>query len=247
MVKFGYWLFHYRNFLFPFFYAALFIPTSFSFVNNELAVHYPRFSSLIPSGLLTPNVQSAEILGLIFIFCGIPTRSVTIGLVYIVRGGSNRQVYANDLVTEGIYSVCRNPMYLGNILLLFGFGIFSDSVLFTFVFFPLFVLFYVAIIRAEEAFLLNKFGQVFIDYKKNVRAIVPNIMAIGRAFKGHKFKWKKVLSKEHTAYYIYGLGIILLLFYKGRVELKAFIVCILVLSFLNLLVKILKHKRLLVD
>lgn len=126
MVKLGNFLFHCRNFLFPIFYAALFIPSE----------------QILP--------QNAAILyGLLFIFLGIVIRCITIGLVYIVRGGRNRSIYANELVVDGIYEVCRNPMYLGNLLLLLGFGILSNSFLFMVLFFPLFCLFYYAIIKAE--------------------------------------------------------------------------------------------------
>jgi len=225
MVRLGNWLFHYRNFLFPLFYIALFIPS-------------PPFLS---KGIIP------EVTGLILIFTGIFIRCITIGLVYIIRGGKNREIFAEDLVTGGIYSVCRNPMYLGNIILLMGFGLFANSMLFLLIFFPLFVLFYVAIIRAEEAFLTNKFGEKFITYKNNVNALIPDPGKLGGAFKGQRFKWKKVLSKEHNSLYVYLSGILLLLLYKSEIELNVFIISILTLSILYGAVKWMKVKKLLVE
>ena len=134
LVKLGNWLFKYRNILFPLFYAALFIPSPIIFQSERWALE----------------------IGLLFIGTGILIRCITIGLVYIIRGGSKRQIHAETLVTDGIYKVCRNPMYLGNILLLLGFGLFSNSLLFTLIFMPLFVFFYVAIIWAEEGLFVKK-------------------------------------------------------------------------------------------
>jgi protein-S-isoprenylcysteine O-methyltransferase Ste14 len=223
MIKFGNWLFHYRNFLFPVFYLALFIP----------------------SRTLIPDSSVMEVAGLVIIISGILVRCITIGLVYIVRGGRKREIFADDLVTEGIYSVCRNPMYLGNILLLLGFGIFANSALFLVVFFPLFVLFYVAIIRAEEAFLLAKFGQPFADYMKNVNSVLPDMSKIGNAFEGHKFKWKKVVSKEHNSLFVYVTGVLLLLLYKADIKLMPFLIAFLITTAIYLLIKWLKKKQML--
>ena len=47
-------------------------------------------------------------------------RAAVIGYVYILRGGRDRQVYAEDLVTSGFFAHARNPLYLGNILILVG-------------------------------------------------------------------------------------------------------------------------------
>jgi len=116
-ITFGNWIFRYRNAIFPFFYVALFIPSPDIFANKY-----------------------AIILGALIIISGIMVRSLTIGLEYIIRGGSKGKIHANKLVTGGIYSICRNPMYLGNILLILGFGIFANSLLFTALFSPLFLI-----------------------------------------------------------------------------------------------------------
>jgi len=221
-IKFGNWLFHYRNILFPVYYAALFIPSSVIFQSEEWAL----------------------ITGLLFIGTGTLIRFTTIGLVYIIRGGSKRQIHADTLVTDGIYKVCRNPMYLGNILLLFGFGLFANSLLFTLLFAPLFVLFYVAIICAEEDFLSKKFGQQFAEYKSHTNAFIPNLKNLKTAFKGHTFNWKKVLNKEHNSLFIYFSGICLLLLYQNQIGIRFFLIAVLSFAITNMALKILKVKNL---
>lgn len=222
LVKFGNWLFHYRNILFPVFYAALFIPSPVIFRSEEWAL----------------------ITGSLFIGTGTAIRFITIGLVYIIRGGSKRQIHAETLVTEGIYKVCRNPMYLGNILLLLGFGLFANSLIFSLVFSPLFVLFYIAIISAEEDFLSKKFGSQFSEYKSHTNAIFPKWKNLRTAFTGHIFNWKKVLNKEHNSFFIYTSGICLLLFYQNQIGIRVSLIVVLISALANLVLKILKIKNL---
>lgn len=221
IVQFGNWIFHIRNFLFPVFYIVLFIPSQKVFHHQVVA----------------------DLLGFLAIGAGILIRSITIGLVYIIRGGKNRQIYADDLVTEGIYSVCRNPMYLGNILLLLGFGIFTNSLLFLLLFFPLFVFFYYSIIKAEEAFLYNKFGQQFESYRTSVNALLPEFGKLRNAFRGHEFNWKKVLKKEYNSLFIYFAGILLILFYQNRISLNVFLTVFIVFGFLYIWIKLLKYQK----
>lgn len=79
------------------------------------------------------------------------------------------------LVTQGPYSVVRNPLYIGNILIYSGIGIMSMS-LFPYlqIFALLFFFFqYYCIILAEEDFLAGKFGDTFSKYKNSVNRFFP--------------------------------------------------------------------------
>ena len=81
------------------------------------------------------------------------------------------------LVINGPYAYVRNPLYVGNILIYFGLGIMS------FALFPylqiialaFFVFQYYEIIKEEEGFLREKFGNDFVDYLKNVPSIFPRL------------------------------------------------------------------------
>ncbi|GAB6283607.1 MAG: lipid A Kdo2 1-phosphate O-methyltransferase [Ignavibacterium sp.] len=189
MVKIGNFFFHYRNTIFPIFYLALFIP-----------------SPKIFSNFLTPII-----LGLIVLLIGQGIRVATIGLVYIIRGGRNRQIYAEDLVTDGIFSHCRNPLYLGNVVEILGLGILANSIIFVLIMFPLFVFIYQAIIRAEEDFLSEKFGAKFDDYLKKVNRWIPNFKGINQTLKSMKFNWKRVVIKEYNSTFIWSFAAVLLI------------------------------------
>jgi len=81
------------------------------------------------------------------------------------------------LVINGPYAHVRNPLYVGNILIYFGLGIMS------FALFPylqiialaFFVFQYYEIIKEEEGFLREKFGNDFDEYYKNVPRIFPRL------------------------------------------------------------------------
>ena len=67
-------------------------------------------------------------LGLVTALSGQAFRLAVIGYAYVKRGGKNREVYANHLVTRGFYAHTRNPMYVGNFLIVLGFGLLHGSV-----------------------------------------------------------------------------------------------------------------------
>ena len=136
-------------------------------------------------------------------------RFATIGLDYIVRGGRNRKVYADDLVTGGLFSHCRNPLYVGNYLILVGVGVASCSQIFLFVVLPLMALAYWAIIAAEENFLRNKFGPDFDAYCVRVSRLFFNPVGLRSTLKGMKFHWARVVVKEYGTTFSWTAGYIL--------------------------------------
>ena len=76
---------------------------------------------------------------------------------------------ASTLVTSGVYSFTRNPMYLGILMMLIAWALFLGnalSLLFAFAF-ALYIHHYQ--IRPEERFLQEKFGADFASYKAKVR------------------------------------------------------------------------------
>lgn len=75
----------------------------------------------------------------------------------------------SQMVVKGIYSITRNPMYLGLFLLLFGFAYWQQNLLSILLSFG-FVLYMNRFqIEPEERALEQRFGQAFIDYKQSVR------------------------------------------------------------------------------
>jgi len=234
MVKLGNLLFHNRNWLFPLFYIILFVPSPEVF-NNPV---------------------TAMVIGFSITLLGQLIRIITIGLAYIIRGGSNRRVYADGLVTTGIFSHCRNPLYVGNILVLAGLGVASNSIIFMAIATPLFLFFYQAIVRAEENFLRNKFGQEFDDYCSRLNRWIPNLAGIGKTVGSMEFKWKRVIIREYTATYIWMSGAVLIVmkhfyYHDDRFDLqknlRLFIFLLAGLLLLYLFTRYLKKSKIIVS
>jgi protein-S-isoprenylcysteine O-methyltransferase Ste14 len=76
---------------------------------------------------------------------------------------------SSTLVNWGVYKMTRNPMYLGLLLVLTGWGIFLSNPL-AFLFLPAFVLYLNRFqIAPEERALTSLFGRDFADYQSRVR------------------------------------------------------------------------------
>lgn len=199
MVAIGNFFFKYRNWIFILFYGALLIPSWPVFSANKTGSCFYIWPIAV---------------GLFITFSGQLIRGLTIGLAYIVRGGKEGKPYADGLVTEGIFNHCRNPLYVGNILMLLGLGVLANSLVYVTLVVPVFLFIYQAIVLAEENFLSNKFGNSFDEYCKRVNRWWPNLKGIGRTLRSMRFNWKRWILKEHTTQFIWLTGIVLLLLLK---------------------------------
>jgi protein-S-isoprenylcysteine O-methyltransferase Ste14 len=153
------------------------------------------------------------IIGLVITVAGQVIRGANIGLAYIIRGGRGGKVYAEELVTTGIFAHCRNPLYVGNILMLLGVGILANSLIYLLVVMPVFLFIYQAIVMAEENFLRQKFGQGFDDYSRRVNRWFPSLGGIAQTFHGMKFNIRRWILKEYNTQFIWLSGITLILFF----------------------------------
>jgi protein-S-isoprenylcysteine O-methyltransferase Ste14 len=233
MIAIGNFFFKYRNWLFIILYLLLFVPSPQLFTETIFGQRY----------WLWPIIT-----GLIITFSGQAIRGATIGLAYIIRGGKDGQVYAEELVTRGIFNHCRNPLYVGNILMLFGVGVLSNSLLYVLVIMPLFLIIYQAIVLAEENFLRGKFGVAFDNYCKRVNRWIPNPKGLSETFASMEFKWKRWVLKEYNTQYVWLTGITLILLLKypqltgGDTDLRNTLLAIILplLLLLYLLVRFLK-------
>jgi protein-S-isoprenylcysteine O-methyltransferase Ste14 len=78
-----------------------------------------------------------------------------------------------EIISEGPYSICRNPLYVGSFFLAMSVGFFSASVIFA-LGLGLTILFYMtATIPAEEKLLHGIFGEPYVDYCRRVPRFWP--------------------------------------------------------------------------
>jgi protein-S-isoprenylcysteine O-methyltransferase Ste14 len=181
--RWGTFLFKYRDAVFP------------AVILTIIIVTRPRF----PSGSRTADLW-LNLLGILIAFSGQALRIAVIGYRYIVRGGKNRRVHAEDLVTDGIFALSRNPLYVGNILVLFGLFIIWNAPLLYLIGVPFVLSGYKGIVAAEEAFLREKFGADYDEYCRTTNRWIPDLRRARVALDGIPFNWRRVLLREYGSW-----------------------------------------------
>lgn len=153
---------------------------------------------------------------------GLAIRVFTVGYTPANTSGRNTEAgqLADELNTTGIYSLVRNPLYLGNYFMWLAIAMLTANFLFCLVFTLAYWLYYERIIFAEEAFLRSKFGKIYIDWASKTPVFIPKLS--GYQVPKYPFSWKKVLKKEKN-----GLAALFVLFFffetlKNSLELGTF-------------------------
>jgi protein-S-isoprenylcysteine O-methyltransferase Ste14 len=152
-----------------------------------------------------------DLVGVLVALTGQSIRATVIGLAYIVRGGANKQLAAPRLVREGFYAHSRNPMYVGNFLILTGIALIYNSRWVYLIILPGFVLGILAIIKAEEDFLAAKFGAEYDDYCRRVNRFLPSLRGLRTTLAGMRFDWRRVVRKEYGTTFAWTSAAVVLL------------------------------------
>ncbi len=143
--------------------------------------------------------------GVAMLVFGQGLRIVTIGLDYIKRGGKDGQIWADRLVSGGIYAHCRNPMYVGNIAISLGCLTMSGNVLALAIGGTFFLAAYSAITFSEENFLRGKFGAEFDRYCQRSPRWIPSprhMLGLLRTIRSYRFDWPAVIVKEYGTIFV---------------------------------------------
>lgn len=134
---------------------------------------------------------------------GLAIRAITVGFIPGSTSGRNTtEQRANILNTSGMYSIVRNPLYLGNFIIILGVML-SMKVWWLCLIFSLFFFIYMErIILVEEAYLHEKFGKRYDDWRAKTPAIIPNFKLWNAP--DMKFSWKTVFKREYPGFLAIG-------------------------------------------
>lgn len=234
-IRYGDFIFKHRNLVFPLVMGAIF----FAFP--------PQVGGL--DSLL-------DLLGIALVVAGLGLRAAVVGLAYIKRGGLQKKVYAETLVTNGLFAHCRNPLYVGNLFALAGYFVIVNNPWAYLVGGAYFLLSYFAIVAAEEYFLRREFGEAYAAYCRDVSRWWIDPRGLGETARGMRFNWRRTIIKDYSSVATGVLTVLVLLAYERTVTVgfeaampdlvsygAAAVACLLV----TLLVRVLKKKRILVD
>jgi len=92
----------------------------------------------------------------------------------IVNSYKLQIVGGHRLITNGIYSYIRHPLYLGEMTRNLGFAILFSS-LYGLVVMILANIFLILRIEIEEKMLIAEFGSEYEEYKKKTKKLIPNL------------------------------------------------------------------------
>jgi len=184
--------------------------------------------------------------GLLILIAGEIVRILSVGYSFAGTSGRENFLRADNLNVTGIYSIVRNPLYIGNLLIYTGLLI-AYSNLWALVFFDsLLILQYYFIIQSEESFLEQTYGKEYLDYKKKVRSIIPSFREYKKP--ANPFNRIKVIMKENDSVFNALLIFGLIILYKeyltsGKVLYgKSFVLYFGVLIISYILIKLIKKR-----
>ncbi|MDD5088222.1 MAG: isoprenylcysteine carboxylmethyltransferase family protein [bacterium] len=120
-------------------------------------------------------------------------------------GRNTRTQIAESLNTTGMYSICRHPLYLGNIVTVLGLAALTRSPLLVLATLFGYVLLYERISAAEERFLAVRFGDSYREWAGRVPSFLPRF-SLWRKPEG-TFSFRPALKSE-----IYSLTVIFAMF-----------------------------------
>ncbi len=176
----GQWLFRWRSYL-PLLFLVLFIPALQGF-------HYPfgsHFADL-----------AWESLCLLTGLLGLTIRCLVIGYAPKRTSGRNTKgQVAETLNTKGMYSLVRNPLYLGNFFMWAAPVLFLHAWWLVVIYVLVFILCYERIIITEETFLFQKFGGEYARWAANTPAIFPRHLRWENP--DLPFSWRNVIRREY--------------------------------------------------
>lgn len=178
---------------------------------------------------------------------GLFIRVITVGYTPAFTSGraSIEGQVAESLNTTGLYSLIRNPLYLGNYFMWLAIAMLTGNIWFVIIFSLVFWIYYERIVYAEETFLRDKFGDVYLEWAKKTAVFLP------KHFKYKKpelsFSWKKAMKKEKNGLFALFLLFVVFKTLGAYVEDQTYIieetwlyVCTIATGFSYIVLKILK-------
>lgn len=180
MIKIGGFIFRWRDYLFPLTMLLLFIAVSpaQTFFGSTALEYF------------------VDIAALLLILSGVLIRMVVIGYVLVRRNGIAKVVHADELYTKGMFGLCRNPLYLGNLAIYIGAFLLHGAWPVVIGGTALFLFVYYSIIFSEENYLQGRFGEEYTAYCNKTPRLLPRLSNWRDSTVDMQFQWKRALRIE---------------------------------------------------
>ena len=184
MEKSAGWMFRYRGQI-PFFLLLFIIPLVIR-CNIPFAIHPWQRKFLMAFSLL-------------FILSGTAFRFYITGYRLPHSSGRNRKnQVAESLNQLGAYAMCQHPLYFANVLLWIGISLLSNHTLIVLGSIPLSLYIHFRLIRTEQTYLSQKFGDTYTVWSNKTPVFWPSL----KTYKPNEnaFNAKRVFATEYPTW-----------------------------------------------
>ncbi|WP_421362387.1 methyltransferase family protein [Agrobacterium rosae] len=123
---------------------------------------------------------SLEVLGVLFILIGLGIR---LWCTLYIGGRKNA-----ELLSDGPYSLCRNPLYVGSILAAFGIGLQTEMLTFALLCGVVCWMIFYVVVKREERYLLVEFGVPYREYLEKNPRFLPRFSSYKEEMKERSFR-----------------------------------------------------------
>lgn len=124
------------------------------------------------------------------------------GAVLIVLGAGIR-LYSAGVIRKdrrlqrtGPYALCRNPLYLGTLVMMAGFGLISGYWSLTLLTLLAFGLLYWQVIRLEQRWLVSIFGDAYGDYIRETPCLLPTFGSLRKSLERVPYSLKQARANH---------------------------------------------------
>lgn len=133
-----------------------------------LALDYLK---IMPIYTINPIKPIFVILGTILIIIGI-----VFWLLAVIKSRIDKSIRSNDLITSGIYGHVRHPIYAAFLYILTGIIVIYGNILLFILPLIFWAFLTIAMKKTEEAWLIDLYGDDYINYSKKVNGFIPKVI-----------------------------------------------------------------------
>ena len=156
----------------------------------------------------------------VLLFCSPTKESFIPGICFVILGlivrlwANGYAIKTHKLTTSGPYSIVRNPLYLGTMLIAIGFMVMLNTSYAGLSFIIIMAAVYYRTIRYEERALTEKYGKIYLGYKDKVPMIVPSFFRYKKQEKW-PFSVRRIIENKEYKLFIWVINIAIIFRFKG--------------------------------
>jgi protein-S-isoprenylcysteine O-methyltransferase Ste14 len=148
-------------------------PIARLFSQHRITVSRVFGFAFVAALLATGSIWQGTLVGRAMFLIGIVLAAIgMVGRIWCLTYSSGYK--SSELVTQGPYSVSRNPLYFFSFIGLIGIGLATETITLTLFLIAFFALVYPAVIAGEEEFLRGKFGEPYAEYCRRTPRFFPD-------------------------------------------------------------------------